>query len=131
MHCLVAIVLWIFIRGASKANLNNTCSNHIQNSCYICLQRKITFQFSFILYYYCLFFTLCHIIVSFSLFVFSLYYTKCFADALEILFLSKHIAEKLAFKVHAIALSCRLLRNRKCVKNFWKWVENQTFYLCS
>ena len=56
--------------GASTANLNNTCSNHIQNSCYICVQRKTIFYFSFILYIY--FFTLCHVIVSFSLLVFSL-----------------------------------------------------------
>ena len=94
--------------GASTANLINTCSNHFQNLCYIFFQCKIIFYFSFILYYYDNYFFYtkkfhiidkisCHIIVSKM-------YTKCFADPCEILLLSKHITEKLAFKVHALVV---------------------------
>ena len=49
--------------GASTANLDITCSIHIQNSCYIYFQCNIVFYFWFILYYF-LFFELCHIIIS-------------------------------------------------------------------
>ena len=97
---------------ASTANLINTCSNHIQNLCYIFLQCKIIFYFSFILYYYDNYFFYTkkfHIIHKISYFILfhiivSKMYTRCFADPCEILLLSKHITEKLAFKVHVLVV---------------------------
>ena len=54
---------------------------------------------------YIFFFTLSRIIVSFTLFCIHFILHEMFVDPWEILLLSKHITENLAFKGHALALS--------------------------
>ena len=54
---------------------------------------------------YIFFFTLSRIIVSFTLFSIHFVLHEMFADPWEIILLSKHITENLAFKGHALALS--------------------------
>ena len=59
----------------------------------------------FPLSYIFFFFTLSRIIVSFTLFSIHFVLHEMFADPWEIILLSKHITENLAFKGHALALS--------------------------
>ena len=54
---------------------------------------------------YIFFFTLSRIIVSFTLFSIHFVLHEMLADPWEIILLSKHITENLAFKGHALALS--------------------------